>query len=238
MNLVRYAICFAPAFDSPWWEFGCRWLGRDPVTGQRLALPDFAGQLPDWEAITEAPRRYGFHGTLKAPFVLAPESSERELYAVARVVAGSRKPFRLPPLRVECLSDFVALRPSHASVTLELLAEECVIHFDRCRAPLSEEERERWREAGLTSWQEKLFTRWGYPYVFDQYRFHMTLTGPLPESRRQSIVDLLQPLIEPLNAAPPWVDAICVFHQLQEGAPFRVAARFGFDGSVEFFEGG
>ena len=40
-------------------------------------------------------------------------------------------------------------------------------------------ELERRRKAGLSAAQEKMLLRWGYPYVLDEFRFHLTLTGRL-----------------------------------------------------------
>ena len=36
---ARYAVYFAPPPDSDWWAFGCRWLGRDALTGRALEQP-------------------------------------------------------------------------------------------------------------------------------------------------------------------------------------------------------
>lgn len=232
----RYAVYFAPPLDSPWWRFGCRWLGRDAASGETLPPPALPGLPADWAAITESPRRYGFHATLKAPFALAAESGERDLCAVAGAVATGRKPFPLPALKVGALSDFVALQLTHGSPALELLAQDCVILFERCRAPLSAAQQSR-RATGLTEWQTRLLARWGNPYVFDEYRFHLTLTGPLPAPGRRQVAALLAPEVERLNAEPLTVDAICIFREPAPGEPFRLAWRFGFDGSRAEFPG-
>ena len=34
-------------------------------------------------------------------------------------------------------------------------------------------------KSGLTDRQEALLTQWGYPYVMEEFRFHITLTGAL-----------------------------------------------------------
>jgi putative phosphonate metabolism protein len=237
ISVPRYAIYYTPPLDSPWWRFGCRWLGRDAASGEVVPPPELPGLPTDWSAITAAPRRYGFHATLKAPFSLADESSERDLCAVAGALASGRKPFQLPALRVGALAGFVALQLTHGSPALELLAQDCVILFERCRAPLTPVEQARRSAADLSEWQAKLLARWGYPYVFDQYRFHMTLTAELPAARRQAIVELLAPQVERMNEAPPMVDAIAVFRQDAPDEPFRVAWRFGFDGSRAEFAG-
>ncbi|HSO07720.1 MAG TPA: DUF1045 domain-containing protein [Pelomicrobium sp.] len=230
----RYAVYYTPPPESPWWRFGCRWLGRDAATGATLPPPELPDLPPDWNTIVAAPRRYGFHATLKAPFALAGESSERDLCAVAGAVARGRRPFPLPALQVAELADFVALQPAWGSAALELLAQDCVILFERCRAPLTATDADR-RAAGLNDWQRELLAQWGYPYVFDQYRFHLTLTGPLSESRRRAVAELLAPEVERLNAEPPTVDAVCIFREAAPDEPFRLAWRFGFDGRREEF---
>jgi putative phosphonate metabolism protein len=232
----RYAVYFTPPLDSPWWRFGCRWLGRDAASGATLPPPDLASLPADWEQLTAAPRRYGFHATLKAPFALSAESNERDLCAVAGAVAAGRKPFPLPTLKIQELAEFVALQPAWGSAALELLAHDCVILFERCRAPLAPDEAAR-RAAGLDPWRRELLARWGYPYVFDQYRFHLTLTGPLPAPRRREVAALLAPEFERLEAEPLTVDAICVFREPGPGEPFRLAWRLGFDGSRAEFAG-
>ena len=68
----RYAIYFAPAHGSPWWEFGARWLGRDERNDTALTQHPLAQIAPDdLLELTAQPRRYGFHATLKAPFGLS-----------------------------------------------------------------------------------------------------------------------------------------------------------------------
>ena len=67
----RYAAYFAPAIGSAWWEAGSHWLGRCAARGQPLPQPAIDGMPPArQQALTAAPRRYGWHATLKAPFAL------------------------------------------------------------------------------------------------------------------------------------------------------------------------
>ena len=68
----RYAIYYAPSVDDPLWRFGSQCIGYDALTGADSEVPQTAA-IPrqDWLAWTQEPRRYGFHGTLKAPFHLA-----------------------------------------------------------------------------------------------------------------------------------------------------------------------
>ena len=56
--------------------------------------------------------------------------------------------------------------------------------FNAYRAPLSAADRERRIKAKLSPRQIELMDQWGYPYVLDEYRFHMTLTGALLDNMR------------------------------------------------------
>ena len=77
---ARYAIYFAPDKHSGGWEFGANWLGRDEHDNTVLPQPPLEGISPlELTRITQAPRRYGFHATLKAPFRLADGHDETSL---------------------------------------------------------------------------------------------------------------------------------------------------------------
>ena len=97
--------------------------------------------------------------------------------------------------------------------------------FDRFRAPADAAELAKRRAAGLTKRQDELLMRWGYPYVMDEFRFHLTLTGKLADPMREALSRALASLTAPLCAAPVPVRDIVVFHQPDRGAAFRVLAR-------------
>lgn len=235
----RCGIYFAPAPGSPWWEFGCRWLGRDAVSGKLLDPPAVDGfGRGELLAITESPRLYGFHGTLKAPFALAEGRSIDHLLKFAAQFARRQVRFPLPQLQVQTLGGFVALVPAQPSPELADLASRCVVRFDRFRAPPEAADLARRLAAGLTPRQESLLRAWGYPYVLDQFRFHLTLSGKLPQAQRLRVMEAVRPLVDKLNGAPPPVDGICLFEQATPGAPFQVLARIGFDGSTRVYRGG
>ncbi len=119
-------------------RFGAHLLGYDARTGEELAVPDFAKAIaPDWRDITQDPRKYGFHATLKAPMQLAFGSTEVEVLAAC--AAFAEKPRRIPVITpvVNAISGFIAVVPSERSSDLEQLAADCVSEFDRFRAPLT-----------------------------------------------------------------------------------------------------
>lgn len=227
----RYAIYFAPAAASPLARFGAAWLGYDVATGEVLAPPAIAGIAPDrLRAITAEPRRYGFHATLKPPFVLADGFDAAALDAEAAALARRSAGFVAPRLRLSCISGFRALTLSAACPAMQLLADACVSELDRFRAPPAAAELARRRRADLSPHQEALLARWGYPYVMDEFRFHMTLTQRLDTKEGAVIERILAPLVAPLCRTPLPVDAISLFHQPDPDAPFRLIRRYPLAG--------
>jgi putative phosphonate metabolism protein len=226
----RYAVYLAPPRDHPLARFAAEWLGRDPWSGGAMAQPRLEGLSPErLRSITASPRRYGFHGTLKAPFPLAPGRTPVELQAAVADLAAARAPFELP-LRLGALGGFLALVPAGDPAVVDRLAADCVRALDPFRAPLSAAELERRRAAGLSPGEEATLLRFGYPWVLDRFRFHMTLTGRLDEPERARVRALLEPLVAPLLQVPLPVDAVAVLEQAHPDASFRVTGHHRLGG--------
>jgi ribose 1,5-bisphosphokinase len=192
VSLQRFAIYFAPREHDDWARFGER-------------------------ALLGEARRYGFHATLKAPFRLADGARIEDLCAELDDWCATQDAFALPPLRAARLDDFFALVPARPEPRLSAVADECARRFERFRAPLSAQELAKRLARPLSARQRELLERWGYPHVFDQYRFHMSLTGPIPGHAT--------PRFAPLPSAPLRVDSIGVFEEPAPGANFRLIHR-------------
>lgn len=226
---TRYAIYYAPAEDSLLWKLGSAWLGRDAKTGTLLERPNINSQMRlRADEITSAPAHYGFHATLKPPFVLKAGRTAEELRESVSTFAASRRSFPIPSLMVANLGPFIAVLLSEPSPAFQGLADDSVRALDGFRAPPSEEELNGRRKAGLSSRQDELLRHWGYPYVFDQWRFHMTLTGPLEQNERHYVQDALGNLLQPALNEPVRIDSICLFRQEHRARPFQLAERFSF----------
>jgi putative phosphonate metabolism protein len=226
---ARYALYAAPAPKTPLWRFGSSVIGYDAASASEMDfLAGAPCDAPDWRELTEDPRRYGFHGTLKAPFALAAGTSEADLLEAAMLFAERRRAFTLPALKVALIGAFVALVPDGAAPDLDTLAADCVRDFDAFRAPLTEVDRERRLRAPLSARQVANLDAWGYPHVFEDFRFHMTLTGRLAEARREPVRAALAERYREL-AAPMPVDALCVFRQPDRAGRFSILARFPFE---------
>jgi putative phosphonate metabolism protein len=230
---ARYAVYFAPHPNSALWRFGSAVLGYDAATGEDVAplVPD-GWNLGDWMAATAEPRRYGFHATLKAPFRLATDRTEATLAAaLARFSQEYSAPVPIR-LQVNILDGFVALVPTE-SAGIAALEATVLRAFDAFRAPLTAQERARRRPETLTLRQAKALDAWGYPYVLDDFRFHMTLTGRLQADRAESTRAALAELAERAGLGRETaVDRLALFRQPTPADRFTIIAAATLAGRV------
>jgi putative phosphonate metabolism protein len=212
---MRHAVYFAPPPESPLHELGSRWLGRDAWTGKPVEQPNVLGI----GRMTMEPCRYGFHGTLKAPFTLHDDRTPEALAQAVAVLAAGEAGFSFR-LKVGTIGGFLALVPAEPSPLLSNLAARCVRELDGFRAPPSDDELRRRREARLTSTQDQYLTRWGYPYVLDEFRFHMTLTERLDPPELTRLAAAADTHFAPALREPVAVAGLTLFAEAAPGAPF------------------
>jgi putative phosphonate metabolism protein len=227
----RYAIYFVPRPDDALYRFGAAMIGYDAFEGRRLAFPaDVMAAVPDWEALTADPRKYGFHATLKAPLPLAQGCAEADLAAALGAFASQPReiPAIVPVARA--LSGFTAIVPEQPVAALNKLADDCVEAFDRFRATLTTEERARRRPERLSARQVAHLDRWGYPYVFEDFRFHMTITGRLAPERSKAILDIIQDRFAKLQSPRLAIDQIALFRQDNASSRFAIIGRWPLTG--------
>lgn len=218
----RVAIYAVPAPGTDWWERGSEWLGR--CASRRCGLPmpeigrvDAAVQT----ALTADPRRYGWHATLKAPFRLSPQSNLWALRDAVAAICREHRAFELGDLQVTRLGSFLALRPESAPAALGALADDCVRRLQLLAAPLSEAELARRRRAPLTPEEDALMLAWGYPWVFDRFRFHFSLTGSLAGVPDDVVGRLWVAASRQFGALPPMrLDRLSIFIEPSPGADF------------------
>tara|TARA_B100000579_G_scaffold406636_1_gene393230 strand:- start:177 stop:977 length:801 start_codon:yes stop_codon:yes gene_type:complete len=172
----RFAIYFAPEIDSNLHSIGSQWLGRDSSSGKSIKQPNIKGISSNYfYSVTKTPRRYGFHATLKAPFRLNKEFTLKDLCSQIQVLSAVSKPFSIN-LKVQELGNFIALMMDPNEQKMEKLASKLVENLDIFRAPLHQEEIDKRRMSTLTTSEDENLLNWGYPYVFDDFHFHITLT--------------------------------------------------------------
>lgn len=223
MSYTRFAIYYVPP-AGPLADAGASWLGWDIAAGRDVARAMLPG-LPD---ITATPRKYGFHGTLKPPFRLSEGRSQMELEAAMAVLATTLAPATCDGLDLAALGGFVALVPRGEQSELENVAERCVRALDDFRAPAGADEIARRRATGLSARQDALIERWGYPYVMDEFRFHMTLSARLPMRDIPAWIDAARRHL-PVLPAPFVMDSISLCGE-RDGGRFELIHRYTLAG--------
>lgn len=225
VQMKRYAVYYAPREGA----FAFRandWLGRDPVIWKALPQPVLSG-IGDPHAITAEPRRYGFHGTIRAPFRPAEGITEDQIRTVIAGLADRLAPVRCEGLRVETLHSFVALIPLGCEAALLDLAAAVVEATNPLRAPLTAAEIARRQPERLSPRQRDLLDRWGYPHVMEEFRFHLTLTDALddPEPVRQA----LEAFFAPVLPCPFVIEDLCLFGE-DDHSRFHLLHRYALTG--------
>ncbi len=223
MEYERYAIFYTPA-PGPLADFGAAWLGWDPVLGRDVAQASLAGV--DVAKATATPRKYGFHGTMKPPFALAEGQGAEALKQAFAAFCDQAAPVTTEALELVRFGRFLALLPGQPSAPLRDLAADVVREFDRFRAPMRAAELQRRKARTLTPRQEDMLQRWGYPYVMDEARFHMTLTGRLPRAQAVKIMQILKPMVAPLCAGPFQVEGLSLMAEDAAGLFHLIERRY------------
>lgn len=221
MQFRRYGIYYTPR-PGALAEFGAAWLGWDVASGTPVPHPSIDGLPLPVEDITATPRKYGLHGTIKPPFFLANGTNETELSSAFATLCASLQPITLNGLKLSRIGSFIALTIDGDQTPLATLAGQAVRDLDAFRAPPSEAELARRRKSNLSPRQEELLAQWGYPYVMDEFRFHITLSGRLGRDA-EAVIDALTPHITLLLPTPFCVDSLTLvgedndgmFHEIQ-----------------------
>jgi hypothetical protein len=200
----RFAIYFAPARESALWRAAESWFMQ-----------------PDLPPISVSARRYGFHATIKAPMALADGLDRTGLEMALAEFASRRTPVTVGRLAPTPIGGFLALTATPQPQALTDFAAEVVTAFEPFRAPMTAEDRSRRLGAPLTARQVELTDRYGYPYVLEEFLFHMTLTdrleaGTLGAMRARAAAWFAEAL-----GAPIVLDRLVLFHEAEPGAAFR-----------------
>ncbi|MBZ9603019.1 DUF1045 domain-containing protein [Phyllobacterium chamaecytisi] len=216
----RYAIYYTPAPEHPLTVAARTWLGRDAFA------PGTGASDAEEAAFISEPRRYGFHATIKAPFRLKEGTSVEALERSLRGFAAKTPGCPIGPMRIDLLGGFFALVPVHPWPTLRGLASRVVEEFDQFRAPIDGHDLKRRMSCHLDDVEMTNLVSWGYPYVSDRFRFHMTLTNCIPEKQRAEVRARLEEIFEPYLSEDYSIDALSLFVQEHRNADFVVRSQF------------
>jgi hypothetical protein len=227
----RYAIYFVPAADTKLYRYGSSVLGYDCYSGKTVDFPEefdqeFGNAEVNWRDLGAAPRPYGFHATLKAPFYLSPACTERQLLNAMQNFAGLGHAVHSFAPTVRLLNGFFAVVPLKPQASLDALAASCTTIFEAYRAPMSPRERARRIALGLNQSQIQNLDRWGSPYVLAEFKFHMTLTGQVPARRRKTVLGILLDGLRRIHVERTiLVDRLALLKQAKPDASFRVVSE-------------
>ncbi|WP_106745490.1 DUF1045 domain-containing protein [Yoonia maritima] len=222
----RYAIFYTPP-SGAFADFCASWLGWDNRDGRKCVHPQIADL--DVDKLTQTPRKYGIHATLKAPFRLIEGASQNQLKTATSQMAETIPPFRLDGLSLKHHRGFLALRPRGNITTLNSVAQHIVETLDDFRAPASASELARRRQANLSERQEKNLMTWGYPYVGEDFHFHLTLSGRIDPGLGADVTDALAPHLLPLVPRPFPIEQIALMGEDSEGM-FHEIQRYDLAG--------
>lgn len=210
----RYAIYAVP--EGALYAYGAAWLGWDSITGQAVPQSDLPDVPVGTQDLTRTPRKYGFHGTIKAPFRLRDGLSRAEVEHALAAFCGAQRGVEVP-LKVALLGQFVALIPAVAAPALDGLAAATVRALDPMRAPLTPAERQRRKPDRLSPAQRVHLDQWGYPFVMDQFRFHLTLTGGVAPADRAPVLVALAAHFAPVLDQPYRLGSLCLMGEAEDG---------------------
>src|SRR5205823_8135792 len=103
-------------------RFGASLLGYDAYGGEDLPFPD--GPPLDWRDLTQDPRKYGFHATLKAPMALADGKAEARLAAACELFADLARPVPVIQPVVDSIRGVIAVVPAEPWEEVDVVASE------------------------------------------------------------------------------------------------------------------
>jgi hypothetical protein len=226
-SFVRYAIYYTPQPGTPLAAFGRSWFGRanDGVTLQAFSAAGLTSTAVPKQS--SAPSGYaGLHSVFKAPFALrdgvGPDAIKARLISFAR----RRRPVDTGPLTLARAGRYLVLRPIEPRPALDWLAAQCLAAFDGFARPASRAERDAHQSPHLNDHQRVLLKSFGDPHVLSEYRFHVTLTGPLETAHLERIAQALWPMLEEICATGVAVDGLSLFGEATAGKAMRLIGRY------------
>ncbi len=232
---MRFGIYFVPG-SGPLRDLATDWLGYDIVHETDVKRPPFLSSLvPDIDKLTEVPKRYGLHATIKAPFRLAKDCHLDDLKEATAHFCRTLQPIVIPGFTLSEIESFFCLMPQEGTGELSWLASSCLRKLERFRAPLKEAERQKRMTKGLSQRERHLLEQWGYPYVLENFRFHITLTCAITDpAYRKNLRPILAEYLAKALDRPLVIDALCLVCEREPGTRFELVQRFLFKSEPEW----
>lgn len=224
-NFARYAIFYTPQPGTALSAFGRSWFGRanDGVTLQAFSDAGLSGA--SFARLAPAKGRYtGLHAMIMAPFTPRDGIGADALKTQLINFAARRKPMATGPLTLARAGRFLVLRPIEAMPALDWLAAQCVASFEDFAASPSDAERGEPANSNLSNAQRLLLE--SDPNALSEYRFSITLTGPLDAAHLERVAQALWPVLEEICASGVTVDGLSLFGDSGGRSPPRLIGRY------------
>lgn len=229
MDLMkRFAVYFAPR-PGRFATAAAALVGWDNLSGTPVAHPDLPGLPAPLADLTTNPRKYGFHGTVRAPFRPAPGVTAQDVSGVVQALSQQLDPATCSGLQLANLHGFLALTLSGDPSEINTLAAQVVRATNPLRAPLLPEERAKRRPESLSPRQRLHLDTWGYPHVMEDMHFHLTLTNRLAGDQADQVARILSAHLAPVLPNPFTIDDLCLFGEDDSGS-FHLLHRFPLSG--------
>ena len=223
----RFAIYYAPDENSELDVFGRCWLGWDPFLGKEISKK-YRKNFLNFDNFVVGPKKYGFHGNLKAPFRLKKEYTYSDLEKKVYEIAKELQRFDVGKLNLKKIGNFIALVPEKND-KIKYLSNKLVTGLDFLRDELLEEEILKRNPQTLTLNQKKMLTNWGYPYVLDEFNFHLTLTDKIDNKKIDNILKSIKRNLRYIDFEKVNFNNICIFGEKKD-EKFYFIKRFKLEG--------
>ena len=177
---------------------------------------------------TKIPSAYGLHATFKAPFRIKEDVSPFSLQEALQAFCASRKAPGTGRLTLGGHQHYLTMVLKEKEADVDWLAAEVVTKFDRFRAPLTDEDRKAREIEDMTPRQAALLEQFGYPYVLSDFRFHISLAGPLSEPELDEVTRALAPRVEPMLSEPLEIEGLTLLGEPEDAGVFQPISRHLF----------
>lgn len=227
----RFAVFYAPR-SGAFSDAADAWLGRNCVTGFSVAQPALKNTSDLLFDLTTKPRKYGFHGTLRAPFRPGPGQDEASISSAVCELAKRLAPAKCDGLSVGNPYGFgVALIPLGDQSEIIELAKNIVEETDCLRAQLTEEEiLQREQSENLNEQQRIYLHRWGYPTVMDELSFQLTLSNRVTPQQQLVLEAAIAEHFEGLLPSPFLIEDLCLFGEDAKSGMLILLKRYPLSG--------
>ena len=222
----RFAIYYMPSGSNPLSIFASSWFGWNPHQGRDVSYPVLKNLNVNIAELTTKPGKYGLHGTLKPPFALAKHKNFEEFRVAVSKLSKSIYKFEIPSISLRVMNGFIAIVPTIQNEYMNCLAKKCVKELDDFREPESSMSVNKRRSVGLSERQEIHLRKWGYPYVLDDFNFHLTLTEQLEPQLLENVFLVLASKLKRVLLAPLLVDRIFLCGESVDNGRFKVIETF------------